>query len=59
MTCLKVGCERDAEYSCDSCDAPFCSDHGSKGGDRDGYDTVGAYAVPSQCWRCGGFDADA
>jgi hypothetical protein len=48
---------------CESCDEYFCSDHGSKGGDREGGTNVhgnphGGYAVPSACWKCGGFNAD-
>ena len=46
-----------------SCDAGFCSDHGSRGGDRDGGSNpngspYGAYAVPSVCWQHGGFNVD-
>ena len=46
-----------------SCDAGFCSDHGSRGGDREGGTNpngspYGAYAVPSVCWQHGGFNVD-
>lgn len=50
-------CEGEAKGHCDSCNATFCSDHGSVGGDRE--TEGGLVAVPSQCWVCGGFNADA
>lgn len=37
---------------------PFCSDHGSPGGDIQIQD-VGAVAIASLCWKCGGFNYDA
>lgn len=49
-------CEREPAGICE-CGLPFCSDHGSVGGDRD--TEGGPVAVPSQCWKCGGFNADA
>ncbi len=59
LFCMHIGCIRNAKYTCDHCYTPFCSDHGSEGGDHEGDDTIGPYAVPSACWRCGGFNADA
>ena len=61
--CAYPGCDEKAAHGCDNCDAHFCSDHGSKGGDREGGcndngSCYGAYAVPSVCWKCGGFNAD-
>ena len=56
--CQFEGCERLAEYQCDLCNAPFCSDHGTPGGDRDGGEGRLTEAYPSVCWRCGGFNAD-
>lgn len=55
--CERPGCAEPAPYRCDNCGDGFCSDHGSKGGDRQVQD-VGAVAYPSQCWACGGFDVD-
>ena len=55
--CERPDCDAEAAHCCDLCDKRFCSDHGSKGGDRQIQD-VGAVAYPSQCWACGGFDAD-
>ena len=56
-------CSESAACSCDICDTPFCSDHGSRGGDREGGSNpngspYGAYAVPGVCWKCGGYNAD-
>lgn len=56
--CRYMTCLGDAISICEHCDTPFCSDHGSVGGDRDGDDTHPPHAVPSQCWKCGGFNAD-
>jgi hypothetical protein len=62
--CSKPDCDEPGLIGCEVCDEHFCSDHGSKGGDREGGSNAdgsphGAYAVPSVCWKCGGFDADA
>lgn len=57
VTCGCPTCDEPAYGSCDECDQRFCSDHGTKGGDRQIQD-VGAVAHPSLCWNCGGFDAD-
>ena len=64
IECDYPECPCPAITTCDNCDAAFCSDHGSRGGDREGGTNAdgspyGAYAVPSQCWKCGGFNADA
>lgn len=56
--CDRPGCDCHAECSCEFCNSYFCSDHGTKGGDRQIQD-VGAVAYPTLCWACGGFDADA
>ena len=63
MYCRHLTCLRDAMLTCENCDTPFCSDHGSRGGDREGGTNPdgsphGTYAVPSCCWKCGGFNAD-
>jgi hypothetical protein len=58
MICAYDGCAELAVACCDPCDAPFCADHGSRGGDRQ-VENVGAVAYPAACWRCGGFNADA
>ncbi len=55
--CKYPECENAAMGVCCHCDAPFCSDHGTRGGDRQ-MENVGAVAVPSQCWLHGGFNAD-
>ena len=52
-------CGETAPYQCDNCDQWFCSDHGTVGGDREGREGEVAQAYPSQCWQCGGFNADA
>jgi hypothetical protein len=64
--CAFPGCFEEAQHQCECCleSRQFCSDHGSAGGDREGGDNAngspyGAYAVPSACWHCGGFNADA
>lgn len=49
---------RVADGWCERCEKAFCSDHGTQGGDRQ-VQEVGAVAFPSQCWECGGFNADA
>ncbi len=53
-TCERPGCDVTADYCCDLCNRYFCSDHGTKGGDRQGFSGLEAY--PSRCWECGGFD---
>ena len=58
FNCEQHHCLRLAEYQCDHCNKHFCSDHGTKGGDREGDETSLTVAVPSMCWRCGGFDVD-
>jgi hypothetical protein len=55
--CQHSPCDNHAAYCCDQCDTYFCSDHGTPGGDRDTQD-VGMVAVPSLCWKCGGFNVD-
>jgi len=50
-------CPCTAVGRCEKCDAAFCSDHGSLGGDRQ-VSEVGPVAVPSACWRHGGFNVD-
>ena len=59
--CFHPNCTRQSAARCECCreETPFCEDHGTVGGDRSGEDTVAAYAVPSACWKCGGFNADA
>lgn len=58
ITCEYEECPCPAVYCCDNCNTDFCTDHGSQGGDRQ-VEEVGAVAYPSQCWKCGGFNADA
>jgi hypothetical protein len=55
--CEYPGCDQLSVGYCDLDDNYFCSDHGTVGGDRQVQD-VGAVAYPSQCWNCGGFNAD-
>lgn len=52
-------CLAPARYQCDLCNTPFCDDHGTPGGDREGDEGEVAQAYPSVCWKCGGFNADA
>lgn len=61
ILCAHRDCGRQAESHCDTCidDTPFCSDHGSVGGDREGDETSLCVAVPARCWKCGGFNVDA
>ena len=56
--CIKDGVWTPIIGHCDNCDTPFCSDHGTLGGDVQVED-VGTVARPSLCWQCGGFNADA
>lgn len=61
MTCQyphEPWCEREAPYQCDICNRPFCSDHGTPRGDREGDESRLTEAYPSQCFACGGFNAD-
>lgn len=55
--CEHPACGDAAPGSCDECDAHFCRDHGTVGGDRQ--TDAGAMAYPSVCWKCGGYNADA
>jgi hypothetical protein len=63
--CAYPGCSEEAQHECECCleSRHFCSDHGSAGGDHEGGEGArgpyGAYAVPSACWKCGGYNADA
>ena len=57
--CDYDGCGVESVSSCDECDGRFCSDHGSKGGDREGGEGEPARAVPALCFQHGGFNADA
>ena len=64
ISCAYLDCPCPAILECENCDMPFCSDHGSRGGDHEGGTNPdgsphGAYAVPSACWNCGGFNAEA
>jgi len=56
--CLILASSEVHKYQCDICNTPFCSDHGTAGGDREGREGEVAQAYPSQCWKCGGFNAD-
>ena len=56
--CSFEDCQGDVVSACDHCDGWFCSDHGSVGGDVEGDENSLAHAVPSECWQCGGFNAD-
>ncbi len=56
--CDYNGCPCAAIAACEHCGNAFCSDHGSCGGDHQ-IENVGAVAYPAQCWKCGGFNADA
>ena len=59
MPCSYDGCPEDSGLSCcDQCNKLFCSDHGTRGGDRQVQD-VGAVAYPALCFRHGGFNADS
>ena len=49
--CTYPGCGELAEHQCENCDAWFCSDHGSQGGDRQ-VQEVGAVAFPACCDQC-------
>lgn len=45
-------CDDDYQIqTCDSCDKPFCWEHGQRGGDRQVQD-VGAVAYPALCDTC-------
>ena len=59
--CDYDGCAEIAPYQCECCKESrnFCSDHGTVGGDREGDESRLTEAYPSQCWSCGGFNADA
>jgi hypothetical protein len=59
LRCAFPGCFNIADSICECCNDEhlFCGDHGTLGGDRQVQD-VGAVAVPSACWKCGGFNAD-
>ncbi len=58
-------CGEEATHQCECCKESrwFCSDHGTVGGDspaRGGESQVcGDEYHPNQCWKCGGFNADA
>ena len=56
ILCDYLYCPEPSVLECENCDTPFCLDHGSRGGDRDS--DGGPVAVPSVCWKCGGFNAD-
>lgn len=61
--CGFPNCHEKAISQCENCDTHFCDDHGSVGGDREGGTNpngspYGAYAVPSCCFRHGGYNAD-
>jgi hypothetical protein len=56
--CAYPDCGEPAICQCDNCDVRFCADHGTRGGDREGREGEITQAVPSACWRCGGFNAD-
>lgn len=56
--CGYPDCLAPARYQCDHCNTPFCDAHGTHGGDREGDESRLAEAVPSQCWACGGLNAD-
>jgi hypothetical protein len=45
-------------HQCECCETWFCEDHGTLGGDREGYEGEPGAAAPSRCWKCGGFNAD-
>jgi hypothetical protein len=51
MNCAVPDCEDTAIATCDSCDRPFCEEHGQRGGDRQIQD-VGPVAYPSLCDIC-------
>ncbi len=55
------GCTGVPTYQCECCKESrnFCSDHGTVGGDREGDESRLAEYHPNQCWKCGGFNADA
>jgi hypothetical protein len=55
--CSFDGCPEHGSTECDNCEARFCGDHGSEGGDDSPHDD--AIARPSICFQCGGFNADA
>ena len=57
FNCDKPGCGEVGARQCEVCDGWFCSDHGTRGGDRE--TEGGLVAYPACCWKCGGFDADA
>jgi hypothetical protein len=57
IDCDYFECLCPAIQRCEECEAAFCSDHGTGGGDRQVQD-VGAVAVPGRCWKHGGFNAD-
>lgn len=56
--CQRHLCDQPGVYECECCKESrhFCAEHGTVGGDVDGDDTVASYAVPSACWKCGGWD---
>jgi hypothetical protein len=56
--CGYPGCLEPETTECENCDTRFCSDHGTKGGDREGDGYRLTEAVPSCCWKCGGYNAD-
>jgi len=66
QTCQRPHCTEPAVSECECCQIGpgkqphlrrFCDDHGSRGHDTDNGDGTATYAVASQCWACGGFDA--
>jgi hypothetical protein len=57
LKCSVAQCEEEGESTCENCGKRFCSDHGQKGGDREGGtnpngSSYGAYAVPASCVAC-------
>lgn len=57
--CTYPDCWNPHATQCECCGKEyFCDDHGTHGYD-DQVPEVGAVAVPSHCWKCGGFNADS
>ena len=58
-TCHRPHCTEPSAHGCECCKESkrFCADHGTPGRDTDNGDGTASYAVPSQCWACGGFDS--
>jgi hypothetical protein len=56
--CTYPDCLNPHATECECCGKEnFCDDHGTHGHDKQVQD-VGSVAVPAQCWKCGGFNAD-